>query len=78
LKENKCFFKTYLCFLLVCFVFSLSVFAQDGDKAIPLKNILLSIEKQHHVVFNYIDTEINSFKMISPKETLTLEEKLII
>jgi hypothetical protein len=61
---------------MVCFVFTLSAFAQDGDKAIPLKSILLSIEKQHHVVFNYIDNEVDTFKIISPKPSLTLEEKI--
>ena len=70
------FFKRIYIFLLVCFVFISNAFAQDGDKAIPLKSILLSIEKQHHVVFNYIDNEIGSFKIISPKESLTLDEKL--
>ena len=70
------FLKRIYIFLLVCFVFISNAFAQDGDKAIPLKSILLSIEKQHHVVFNYIDNEIGSFKIISPKESLTLDEKL--
>ena len=69
-------FKRIYIFLMVCFVFTLSAFAQDGDKAIPLKSILLSIEKQHHVVFNYIDNEVDTFKIISPKPSLTLEEKI--
>jgi type I restriction enzyme S subunit len=57
-------FKRIYIFLMVCFVFTLSAFAQDGDKAIPLKSILLSIEKQHHVVFNYIDNEVNKIDEI--------------
>ncbi|PWA07251.1 TonB-dependent receptor [Flavobacterium psychrotolerans] len=62
--------------LLICFVFALSAFAQERDKAIPLKTILQTIEKEHHVIFNYIDTEIVSYIIPPPKSTLTLNEKI--
>ena len=52
--------------LLLCFVFTLSVKAQVENKAIALKEILQSIEKQHHVIFNYIDNEIIIFEIIPP------------
>lgn len=62
--------------LLLCFVFTLSVKAQVENKAIALKEILQSIEKQHHVIFNYIDNEIIVFEIIPPKNNLSLTEKL--
>lgn len=62
--------------LFTCFVFILSAKAQDKNKAIALKDILQSIEKQHHVIFNYIDNEVIVFKITPPRRTLTLNEKL--
>lgn len=62
--------------LFFCFVFVLSIKAQDTSKAIALKNVLQLIEKQHNVNFNYIDTEIEVFKIASPKSTLSLDEKI--
>ena len=63
--------------LFFCFVFALSLNAQDRSKAIALKAILQSIEKQHHVYFNYIEDEIAVFKIEPPKKSLSLNEKLV-
>jgi hypothetical protein len=63
--------------LFFCFVFALSIKAQDGSKAIALKAILQSIEKQHHVYFNYIEDEIVVFKIEPPKKSLSLNEKIV-
>lgn len=62
--------------LFFCFVFVLSLKAQDTNKAIALKTVLQLIEKQHNVNFNYIETEIEVFKITSPKNTLSLDEKI--
>ncbi len=63
--------------LFFCFVFALSIKAQDGNKAIALKAILQSIEKQHHVYFNYIEDEIAIVKIEPPKKSLSLSEKIV-
>lgn len=62
--------------LFFCFVFVLSLKAQDTNKAIALKTVLQLIEKQHNVNFNYIETEIEVFKITSPKSTLSLDQKI--
>ncbi|MFV5700195.1 carboxypeptidase-like regulatory domain-containing protein [Flavobacterium sp. ZT3R17] len=62
--------------LFFCFVFVLSIKAQDKSKAIALKDILQSIEKQHHIYFNYIDNEIVVFKIVPPKKSLSLNKKI--
>ncbi|WP_300096828.1 TonB-dependent receptor, partial [Flavobacterium sp.] len=69
--------KKQLYVLFFCFVFVLSSNAQEKSKAIALKTILHSIEKQHHINFNYIDGDIIIFKIEPPKKTLNLSEKLI-
>lgn len=62
--------------LFFCFVFVLSSTAQNRSKAIALKTILQSIEKKHHVNFNYIESEIVVFKIEPPQNSLSLNEKL--
>lgn len=62
--------------LFFCFVFALTMKAQDNGKTVALKDILESIEKQHHVYFNYIDNEIVVFKIMPPKKSLSLNEKI--
>jgi hypothetical protein len=69
------FFKRFI-ILFFCFAFALSSIAQDNSKAIALITILQTIEKQHRVTFNYIDTEILIFNIQPPKIGLTLNEKL--
>ena len=71
------FFIKRIYLLSFCFVFALSTYAQVINKAIALKTILQSIEKQHHVNFNYIDNEIEVYKIIPPKKSFTLNEKII-
>lgn len=62
--------------LFFCFVFTLSMDAQVKNKAIALKNILQNIEKQHHIIFNYIDEEVAVYKIIPPKKSLSLSQKI--
>jgi hypothetical protein len=71
------FFIKRNCVLFFCFACALSINAQDGSKAIALKAILQSIEKQHHVYFNYIEDEIVVIKIEPPKKSLPLNEKLV-
>jgi hypothetical protein len=54
----------------------LSINAQYKNKAIALKTVLQNIEKQHQVNFNYIDNEINVYKIEPPKKSLSLSEKI--
>ena len=70
------FFLKRFCISIFCFVLALSSNAQEKNKAIVLKKILQTIEKQHNVYFNYIDNEIASIKIIPPKKSLTFNEKL--
>ena len=70
------FFIKRMYLLFFCFVFVLSIHAQVNSKAIALKTILQLIEKQHHVNFNYIDNEIVVFKILPPKKSISLNEKL--
>jgi len=62
--------------LLFCFVFALTLSAQDRNKAIALKYVLQSIEKKHQITFNYIETDIIEVKIIPPNSSLSLAEKL--
>ena len=48
------FFIERIYVLFFCCVFALSIKAQDRSKAIALKDVLQSIEKQHDIYFNYI------------------------
>lgn len=70
------FFLKRNCLLFVCFVLALSSNAQDKSKAVPLKIIFQTIEKQHHVIFNFIDNEINTISILPPKSNLSLNEKI--
>ncbi|MFV8376953.1 TonB-dependent receptor [Flavobacterium sp. LB1P71] len=67
----------YTSVLFFCFVFVLSMTAQNRSKAIALKDILQSIEKQHLIYFSYIDNEIVDLKIIPPKKSLSLNKKVI-
>ncbi len=63
-------------FLFFGFFFVLGLSAQDNGEAVPLKNIIIEIEQQHKVSFNYIEENVAGIKIIAPKESLALEQKL--
>lgn len=67
--------KLLLCFL-VSFAFVFSSSAQDEGKKILLKELLENLSKKHGITFNYIEDEIAIFKLASPKNDLSLTEKL--
>ncbi len=54
----------------------MTLLGQDKGEALPLKQILIEIEKQHNVTFNYIEEEIVIYKIISPNPKNTIEQKI--
>ncbi|WP_289661102.1 TonB-dependent receptor [Flavobacterium panacagri] len=57
-------------------LFVLNVFAQDKGKIISFKKIIIDIEKQHGVSFNYTEDNIADLELNPPKKSLSLEQKL--
>ena len=70
------FFKRFFVLVLL-FIFALNAIAQGENKTIALKQILILIEKQHHVNFNYTENNLSKIKIIPPSEALSLTEKLL-
>jgi CarboxypepD_reg-like domain/TonB-dependent Receptor Plug Domain len=62
--------------MILCFVFVLSMNAQNEDNTVLLKKIVEKIAEDHKVEFNYIEDELAIFKIIPPKSNLTLNQKL--
>ncbi|WP_244160820.1 carboxypeptidase-like regulatory domain-containing protein [Flavobacterium defluvii] len=58
------------------FFLVLNSFAQDKGKLVPFKKIIIDIEKQHQVSFNYTEDNIAGQELIPPKKSLSLEQKL--
>ncbi|WP_238539440.1 TonB-dependent receptor [Flavobacterium sp. CF136] len=58
------------------FFLVLNLSAQDKGNAIPLKNIIIDIEQQHQVNFNYTEDNVAGIQLIPPKKSLSLEQKL--
>lgn len=71
MKKNK-----IVSCLFVCFVFALSLHAQDKDKTVLLKTVFENIAKKDNVTLNYIEDEIAIFKIIPPKNNVSLKKKL--
>lgn len=63
-------------FLFFFFFLVLKLSAQDKENAIPLKNIIIDIEQQHQVNFNYTEENVVNLQLIPPKNSLSLEQKL--
>lgn len=63
-------------FSIFLFFLALSLFAQDKGKAISLKKNLIEIEQRHHVNFNYTEENVTGIKLIRPKKSLSLAQKL--
>lgn len=61
--------------LLTCWNF-ISVCAQNNRSEVSLKLLLQEIEKEHQVVFNYIEDEIVLFKIAPPNADWPLERKI--
>ncbi|TDO77611.1 carboxypeptidase-like protein [Flavobacterium chryseum] len=63
-------------FLFFLFFLVLNVFAQDKGKLMPFKKIIIAIEQQHQVSFNYTEDNIAGLEIIPPKKSFSLEQKL--
>lgn len=63
-------------FLLFFFFLVLNLSAQNKSNAVPLKKILIEIEQQHHVNFNYTEDNVAGLIVTLPKRTLSLKQKL--
>ncbi|KUJ63914.1 TonB-dependent receptor [Flavobacteriaceae bacterium CRH] len=63
-------------FLFFLFFLVLNIFAQDKGKLVPFKKIIIDIEKQHEVSFNYTEENIAGLELNPPKKSLSLEQKL--
>ena len=65
-------------FLTLFFFFASASYSQDTNSPVPLKIVFEQITKKHRVKFNYIDSEVESFKIEPPAAHLSLKEKLDI
>ncbi|KAF2326655.1 TonB-dependent receptor [Flavobacterium ginsenosidimutans] len=63
-------------FLFFLFFLALNLFAQDKGKVMPIKKIIIDIEEQHGVSFNYTEDNIEGLQLNPPKKSLSLEQKL--
>ncbi|WP_232727107.1 TonB-dependent receptor [Flavobacterium sp. 1] len=58
------------------FFLVLNLFAQDKEKVMPFKKIIIDIEQQHQVSFNYTEDNIAGLLLNPPKRSLSLDQKL--
>ncbi|PIF30455.1 carboxypeptidase-like protein [Flavobacterium sp. 9] len=63
-------------FLFFTFFLVLNLFAQDKGKLVPFKKIIIDIEQQHQVTFNYTEDLIANLQINPPKKSLSLDQKL--
>ncbi|QOG04709.1 TonB-dependent receptor [Flavobacterium sp. MDT1-60] len=63
-------------FLFFIFFLALNLFAQDKGKTMPFKKIIIDIEKQHQVSFNYTEDNIATLQLRPPKKSFSLDQKL--
>jgi hypothetical protein len=63
-------------FLFFFFLVVLNLYAQNKVNSIPLKKILVEIEKEHRVSFNYTEDNVAGVQVPLPKKTFSLEQKL--
>ncbi|MNX15613.1 TonB-dependent Receptor Plug Domain protein [compost metagenome] len=63
-------------FLFFLFFLVLNLFAQDKEKVMPIKKIIIDIEEQYGVIFNYTEENIEGLELNPPKKSFSLEQKL--
>jgi hypothetical protein len=63
-------------FLFFTFFLALNLFAQDKGGLMPFKKIIIDIEQQHQVSFNFTEDNIADLELIPPKRSLSLDQKL--
>jgi hypothetical protein len=69
-------FRKPFVFVFLLFAFVLNSFAQDKSNLTTLKNILIAIEQQHQINFNYTENNVANIKLQAPDLSLSLEEKI--
>lgn len=71
--------KSFTLFWAILFLIftSFGAFSQEKSKTIALKQVLITISKQHKVQFNFIEEEVSNIKIIPPNSKLSLSEKLL-
>lgn len=67
----KSFHFSFFFFFLV-----LHLLAQEKQKSMPFKKIIIEIEQQHKVSFNYTEDNITGLQLHPPKRSLSLDQKL--
>ncbi|MBZ4041884.1 TonB-dependent receptor [Flavobacterium hibisci] len=70
LRPKRFHFSFFLFFLV------LNLFAQGKGKTTSLKKIIIDIENQHQVNFNYTEDNVFGLQLTPPKKSLSLEQKL--
>ncbi len=63
-------------FLFFLFFLVLNLFAQDKGKFMPFKKIIINIEQEHQVTFNYTEDNIVGLELYPPKKSFSLDQKL--
>src|SRR6478609_475908 len=63
-------------FLFFMFFLALNLFSQDKVKVMPFKEIIIEIEQQHQVTFNYTEDNIADMLVSPPEKSLSLDQKL--
>lgn len=63
-------------FLFCLFFYVLNLLGQDKGKAVSLNKIIIDIEQQHQVSFNYLEENIAGLQLMPPKRSLSLDQKL--
>jgi len=63
-------------FLFCIFFYVLNLLGQEKEKAVPLNKIIIDIEQQHQVSFNYLEDNVVGIKLSPPNKALSLEQKL--
>lgn len=63
-------------FSLFFFFLVLPLLAQEKDKCMPFKRIIIEIEQQHKVSFNYTEDNITGLQLHPPKKSFSLDQKL--
>lgn len=63
-------------FLFCIFFYVLNLLGQEKGKAVPFSKIIIDIEQQHHISFNYLEDNVTGLKLSPPNKSLSLEQKL--
>jgi hypothetical protein len=64
--------------LLISFLifFGCNIYAQNEKTLVPLEKVLSQIEIQHHIIFNYLEHDVENVSIIPPSKKLTLPKKI--